>query len=113
MAVHRASVPTALLSLVFGRIADRYDRRTLCLIADVASALAALYRCGNAALPDSGRTRPAPPEPPDRAGAQTEDAELGPGTRRHRTDLLEQTDVAGDPALSQAACTSATANGPS
>ncbi|MEU1810663.1 MFS transporter [Micromonospora aurantiaca (nom. illeg.)] len=37
-----ASVPPALLSLVFGRIADRYDRRTLCLIADVASALAAL-----------------------------------------------------------------------
>jgi MFS family permease len=37
-----ASVPPALLSLVFGRIADRYDRRTLCLIADMASALAAL-----------------------------------------------------------------------
>lgn len=37
-----ASVPPALLSLVFGRIADRYDRRTLCLVADVASAVAAL-----------------------------------------------------------------------
>lgn len=37
-----ASVPPALLSLVFGRIADRYDRRTLCLVADLASAAAAL-----------------------------------------------------------------------
>jgi sugar phosphate permease len=37
-----ASVPPALLSLAFGRIADRYDRRTLCMIADLASAAAAL-----------------------------------------------------------------------
>jgi len=37
-----ASVPPALLSLVFGKVADRYDRRTLCLVADLASALAAL-----------------------------------------------------------------------
>ena len=37
-----ASVPPAVLSLVFGRIADRYDRRTLCLVADLASAAAAL-----------------------------------------------------------------------
>jgi MFS family permease len=32
-----ASVPPALLSLVFGKIADRYDRRTLCMVADLAS----------------------------------------------------------------------------
>jgi MFS family permease len=37
-----ASVPPALLSLVFGKIADRYDRRTLCMVADLASAAAAL-----------------------------------------------------------------------
>ncbi len=37
-----ASVPPALLSLAFGKIADRYDRRTLCLAADLASAAAAL-----------------------------------------------------------------------
>jgi MFS family permease len=36
------SVPPALLSLWFGTIADRFDRRTLCLIADLASAAAAL-----------------------------------------------------------------------
>lgn len=37
-----ASVPPALLSLMFGKIADRYDRRTLCMVADLASAAAAL-----------------------------------------------------------------------
>lgn len=37
-----ASIPPAALSLVFGRIADRYDRRTLCMTADLASAAAAL-----------------------------------------------------------------------
>ncbi|GIG61398.1 putative MFS-type transporter YfiS [Longispora fulva] len=37
-----ASVPPALLSLFFGRVADRLDRRTLCLVADLTSALAAL-----------------------------------------------------------------------
>ncbi|MDN3238297.1 MFS transporter [Glycomyces tritici] len=36
------SIPPALLSLWFGTIADRFDRRTLCLIADLASAAAAL-----------------------------------------------------------------------
>ncbi|SDE53144.1 MFS transporter [Glycomyces harbinensis] len=36
------SVPPALLSLWFGTVADRFDRRTLCLIADLASAAAAL-----------------------------------------------------------------------
>lgn len=36
------SIPPALLSLWFGGIADRFDRRTLCLIADLASAAAAL-----------------------------------------------------------------------
>jgi MFS family permease len=36
------SVPPALLSLWFGTIADRFDRRTLCLIADLASAAASL-----------------------------------------------------------------------
>lgn len=37
-----ASLPAALLSVAFGRLADRFDRRTLCLAADVASAVAAL-----------------------------------------------------------------------
>ncbi|MEU6250896.1 MFS transporter [Glycomyces sp. NPDC047010] len=37
------SVPPALLSLWFGSIADRFDRRTLCLIADLASAVAAAF----------------------------------------------------------------------
>lgn len=37
-----ASIPPAVLSLVFGKIADRYDRRTLCLVADLASAAAAV-----------------------------------------------------------------------
>ncbi|MEU5156816.1 MFS transporter [Glycomyces sp. NPDC021274] len=36
------SIPPALLSLWFGTLADRFDRRTLCLIADLASAAAAL-----------------------------------------------------------------------
>ncbi|MDA1358311.1 MFS transporter [Glycomyces luteolus] len=36
------SVPPALLSLWFGTVADRFDRRTLCLFADLASAAAAL-----------------------------------------------------------------------
>jgi MFS family permease len=36
------SIPPALLSLWFGTVADRFDRRTLCLIADLASAVAAL-----------------------------------------------------------------------
>jgi MFS family permease len=36
------SVPPALLSLWFGTVADRFDRRTLCLVADIASAVAAL-----------------------------------------------------------------------
>lgn len=36
------SIPPALLSLWFGTVADRFDRRTLCLIADLASAAAAL-----------------------------------------------------------------------
>jgi MFS family permease len=36
------SVPPALLSLWFGTVADRFDRRTLCLIADLVSAAAAL-----------------------------------------------------------------------
>ncbi|THV29112.1 MFS transporter [Glycomyces paridis] len=36
------SVPPALLSLWFGTVADRFDRRTLCLAADLASAAAAL-----------------------------------------------------------------------
>lgn len=36
------SVPPALFSLWFGTIADRFDRRTLCLIADLVSAAAAL-----------------------------------------------------------------------
>jgi MFS family permease len=37
------SVPPALLSLWFGTIADRFDRRTLCLIADLVSAGAAAF----------------------------------------------------------------------
>ncbi|GAA2286552.1 MFS transporter [Glycomyces scopariae] len=37
------SVPPALLSLWFGTIADRFDRRTLCLIADLVSAVAAAF----------------------------------------------------------------------
>ena len=36
------SMPQALLSWLFGRLADRFDRRTLCVISDVGSALAAL-----------------------------------------------------------------------
>jgi MFS family permease len=36
------AVPQVLLSLYFGRLADRFDRRTLCVIADLFSALAAL-----------------------------------------------------------------------
>jgi MFS family permease len=35
------AIPQALFSAVFGRIADRVDRRTLCLVADVGSALTA------------------------------------------------------------------------
>jgi MFS family permease len=35
------AVPQVLLSFFFGRIADRFDRRTLCVIADLGSALAA------------------------------------------------------------------------
>ncbi|WP_344484300.1 MFS transporter [Glycomyces endophyticus] len=37
------SIPPALLSLWFGTIADRFDRRTLCLIADLVSAVAAAF----------------------------------------------------------------------
>ncbi|WP_158630274.1 MFS transporter [Glycomyces terrestris] len=37
------SVPPALLSLWFGTVADRFDRRTLCLTADLASAAAAAF----------------------------------------------------------------------
>ncbi|MQM24609.1 MFS transporter [Glycomyces albidus] len=37
------SIPPALLSLWFGTIADRFDRRTLCLIADLAGAAAAAF----------------------------------------------------------------------
>ncbi|MDH6122234.1 MFS family permease, partial [Kitasatospora sp. GAS204A] len=36
------ALPQVVLSALFGRVADRFDRRTLCLLADVASALAAL-----------------------------------------------------------------------
>jgi MFS family permease len=36
------AIPQVLLSAVFGRLADRFDRRRLCLIADTGSALAAL-----------------------------------------------------------------------
>jgi MFS family permease len=36
------SVPQVLLSVFFGRLADRVDRRTLCIIADLASAATAL-----------------------------------------------------------------------
>lgn len=36
------AIPQALLSLLFGRVADRLDRRTLCIICDLTSALAAL-----------------------------------------------------------------------
>jgi Major Facilitator Superfamily len=36
------AIPQALLSLLFGRLADRFDRRTLCIICDLTSALAAL-----------------------------------------------------------------------
>ncbi len=36
------SVPATLLSLVFGRLADRFDRRTLCMVCDGLSALVAL-----------------------------------------------------------------------
>lgn len=37
------SIPPALLSLWFGTVADRFDRRTLCLIADLVSAAAAAF----------------------------------------------------------------------
>ncbi|WP_181799065.1 MFS transporter [Kitasatospora acidiphila] len=36
------ALPQVALSALFGRLADRFDRRTLCLLADVTSALAAL-----------------------------------------------------------------------
>jgi MFS family permease len=36
------SIPQALLALMFGRLVDKFDRRTLCIIADVASAGAAI-----------------------------------------------------------------------
>ncbi|MFB6437647.1 MFS transporter [Streptomyces sp. NPDC056411] len=36
------AIPQVLLSMVFGRLVDRFDRRTMCLVCDVASALAAL-----------------------------------------------------------------------
>ncbi|WP_018350187.1 MFS transporter [Longispora albida] len=36
------AIPTVGLSLWFGRLADRFDRRTLCLVSDVVSAVAAL-----------------------------------------------------------------------
>ena len=36
------SVPATLLSLVFGPLVDRFDRRTLCLLCDLVSALVAL-----------------------------------------------------------------------
>lgn len=36
------AIPQVLLSAVFGRIADRVDRRKLCLMADIGSALAAV-----------------------------------------------------------------------
>ena len=36
------AVPQVLLSLYFGRLADRVDRRTLCIVADLASALLAV-----------------------------------------------------------------------
>jgi MFS family permease len=36
------AIPQMLLSLFFGRLADRFDRRTLCIIADLASAAAAV-----------------------------------------------------------------------
>ncbi|WP_412543291.1 MFS transporter [Longispora sp. K20-0274] len=36
------AVPQVLLSWLFGRLADRFDRRTLCIVADVCSALAAV-----------------------------------------------------------------------
>jgi MFS family permease len=36
------AVPQALLSIVFGRMSDRFDRRTLCVLCDLLSCLAAL-----------------------------------------------------------------------
>ncbi len=36
------AIPQALLSLYFGRLADRFDRRTLCLVCDLVSAVIAL-----------------------------------------------------------------------
>ncbi|MYT33730.1 MULTISPECIES: MFS transporter [unclassified Streptomyces] len=36
------AIPQVLLSVLFGRLVDRFDRRMMCLLCDVASALAAL-----------------------------------------------------------------------
>jgi MFS family permease len=36
------SVPQVLLALVFGRLVDRFDRRTLCVVADLVSAVCAV-----------------------------------------------------------------------